>query len=128
MPGNLVYIADDEAEIASLIQEVLTDAGYEVVSSRDGASLLERLDERVPDLILLDINMPGLSGWDVRRRLHDDARTADVPVIAVTAQGGASIETSAIQTLGFAGFLRKPFRLDELVARVEGALAAKTAV
>lgn len=125
MSGNLVYIADDEPDIAGLIQEVLTDAGYEVVASSDGQSLLDKLDDRVPDLILLDINMPGLSGWDVRRRLHDDARTTQVPVIAVTAQGGQTIETSALQTLKFADFLRKPFKLDDLLARVDGALSPK---
>lgn len=116
----LVYIADDEPELASLLCETLTDAGHEVLASGDGRSLLEKVGLRVPDVILLDINMPGLSGWEVKRALAE--RGVQAPVIAVTAQGGAATETSALGTLGFAGFVRKPFRLAEIVDSVERAL------
>lgn len=116
----LVYVADDEPELAALLHETLLDAGHEVVTSPDGASLLAKVEERAPDLILLDINMPGLSGWDVRKELL--ARGVPAPVIAVTAQGGRSTEVSALSTLQFAGFVRKPFRLAEVLDAVDGAL------
>lgn len=116
----LVYVADDEPELVSLLAETLTDAGHEVVTSHDGASLLAKVADRAPDLILLDINMPGLSGWDVRKALLE--RHIEAPVIAVTAQGGQSTEVSALSTLQFAGFVRKPFKLVEVLDAVDGAL------
>lgn len=118
---TLVYVADDEPELASLLAETLLDAGYEVVTAQDGKGLLEKVDQKAPDLILLDINMPGLSGWEVRRKLLEKGVKA--PVIAVTAQGGQSTETSALSTLQFAGFVRKPFKLVEVIDAVEGALS-----
>lgn len=116
----LVYVADDESDLADLLAETLTDAGHEVLTSHDGVSLLSKVAQRAPDVILLDINMPGMNGWEVRRELA--ARGVGAPVIAVTAQGGASTEHSALETLQFAGFVRKPFRLAEVILAVEGAL------
>lgn len=116
----LVYVADDEPELASLLAETLQDAGHEVVTSANGHMLLDRVAERAPDVILLDINMPGLSGWEVRKALL--SRGVHAPVIAVTAQGGASTEMSALGTLQFAGFVRKPFKLVEVLGAVEDAL------
>jgi DNA-binding response OmpR family regulator len=116
----LVYVADDEPELAELLSETLTDAGHEVVTAHDGATLLANVERKAPDVILLDINMPGLSGWDVRRKLLE--RKVESPVIAVTAQGGTSTEVSALSTLQFAGFVRKPFKLVEVLNAVDGAL------
>lgn len=125
---TLVYVADDEPDLADMLREMLTDAGYEVDASPDGPTLLQRAGEKRPDLILLDINMPGMTGWDVKKRLEESPALAGVPVIAVTAQGGPSIETSAMLTLRFAEFVRKPFRLAELLEKVDRALAAQTDV
>lgn len=116
----LVYVADDEPELAALLAETLVDAGHEVLTSPDGSALLEKVAKKAPDLILLDINMPGLSGWEVRRELLD--RGVEAPVIAVTAQGGQSTELSALSTLQFAGFVRKPFKLVEVLDAVDSAL------
>lgn len=116
----LVYVADDEPELASLLAETLQDAGHEVVTSANGHMLLEKVTQQAPDVILLDINMPGLSGWEVRKELL--TRGIAAPVIAVTAQGGASTELSALSTLKFAGFVRKPFRLAQVLDAVEDAL------
>lgn len=127
MSKPLVYVADDEPELASILQEMLEDAGYHVNASPDGHTLLGKVGEQRPDLILLDINMPGMSGWEVKQRLQEDPRARDVPVIAVTAQGGASIETSALRTLAFADFVRKPFKMKDLLGAVERALHAKDA-
>jgi CheY-like chemotaxis protein len=121
----LVYVADDEPELASMLSEMLADAGYEVQASPDGAGLLARVAAHRPDLILLDINMPGMTGWDVKRKLEEDPASARIPVIAVTAQGGLTIETSALKTLHFTDFVRKPFKMAELLKSVEAALAAQ---
>lgn len=119
----LVYVADDEPELALMLKEMLEDAGHACVTASDGAALLERVAEARPDLVLLDINMPGMSGWDVKRELDARPDSHGVPVIAVTAQGGASIETSALRTLHFTDFVRKPFRMADLLKTVDAALA-----
>lgn len=111
-----VSIVDDEARIRELLGEVLTEEGHEVHTYPHGRAFLEDVANRKPDLVLLDINMPGVNGWQVKERLDDDLDMADVPVVAITAQGGPSLETSAREGLGFEGFLRKPFELDELLA------------
>ncbi|MDX1612420.1 MAG: response regulator, partial [Candidatus Thermoplasmatota archaeon] len=95
---------------------------YHVSPFSSGDALLEGLSEGTPDLILLDINMPGHSGWEVRGMLKDRQDTANVPVIAVTAQGGSSIEQSARETLEFTDYLRKPFKMADLWNTVETAL------
>ncbi len=119
----LVYIVDDEPELRELLREALTSEGYEVETLWNGNELLNRVEERHPNLILLDITMPGLSGWVVQKRLTTNEATRDIPVIAVTARGGPSVEASARRTLHFADFVRKPFSLDDLLARVQAALA-----
>lgn len=119
---SLVYVADDEPDLTALLKEALEDAGHSVVAAPDGATLLANVAREKPDLILLDINMPGLTGWDVRRKLLEGPETADIPVIAVTAQGGSSVETSATQTLKFTAFVRKPFNLLDLLGKVDDAL------
>lgn len=123
---TLVYVADDESDLADMLTEMLTDAGYDVNASPDGATLLQKVAAKRPDLILLDINMPGMTGWDVKARLDANPQFAGIPVIAVTAQGGQSIETSAMRTLHFADFVRKPFKMMDLLEKVDGALKARS--
>lgn len=110
----LVCVVDDEEGIRSLIGDVLESEGHRVETFHDGESFLAfRADER-PDLVFLDINMPGLSGWEVQRRLAEDP-DCDATVVAVTARGGESVRTSAGEGPGFDGYLRKPFDLDTLL-------------
>lgn len=117
-----IYVADDEADILDILDEALATEGHDVETFFDGEALLERVRQDRPDLILLDINMPGPSGWDVRRELRKDPETADVPVIAVTARGGDGVEGSARDALEFTDYIRKPFRLPEVLERVEAVL------
>lgn len=114
-----VFVVDDEPDLRELLSEALTADGYTVTTFPDGESLFSGFGDDLPDAILLDINMPGMSGWDVIERLRADPTTAEIPVIAVTARGGGGIERSAQDGLGFASFVRKPFRLDELTAALE---------
>lgn len=117
-----VYVVDDEPELRQLLKEALEAEGYTVEAFPDGPSLLKALEDQAPDALLLDINLPGLTGWDIKERLDDDPRTAGIPVIAVTARGGPSVERSAKEGLGFAGFVQKPFRLEQLLGAVDGVL------
>lgn len=118
-----VFVVDDEPDLRELLSEALAADGYTVTTFPDGESLLSGFDDDdLPDAILLDINMPGMSGWDVIERLRADPVTAKIPVIAVTARGGGGIERSAKDGLGFANFVRKPFRLDDLTATLESSI------
>jgi len=106
----LVYVADDEPELASMISEMLSDAGYAVNASPDGATLLRKVGEKRPDLILLDINMPGMTGLEMLPKVK--AERPNVPVIMITAYGDETTVKRASE-LGAAGLLPKPidFRL-----------------
>lgn len=122
MRKTLVYVADDEPAVLAMMRDVLERANYEVAAVPDGTALLAIVEQRKPDVILLDIAMPGLSGWEVQRRLREQPGTAGIPVVAVTAYGGPAVEGSALVTLGFVGFLRKPFPMARLLGAVEEAL------
>lgn len=114
-PGRRVSVVDDEPRIRTLIREVMEEEGHEVQTYADGTSFLSKAQQAPPDLVVLDINLPRMSGWEVKQNLDEDEDLAGTPVIAVTAQGGRSVETSAREGLDFDGFLRKPFKLDELL-------------
>jgi CheY-like chemotaxis protein len=122
MNPKRVYVADDEPELLAATLALLNAYGYEAVGAPDGAALLDLVRRRPPDVILLDILMPGPNGWEVQRRLREDTSLGNVPVIAISAQGGKSVEASALNTLGFAAFLRKPFGTEDLFATLEGVL------
>lgn len=117
-----VFVVDDEEDILEILGEALEAEGHEVETFESGDRLLDRMGEVRPDLVLLDITMPGLSGWDVRRELRKDPETSEVPVVAVTARVGDGVEGSARDALDFADYIRKPFRLPDLLDRVEAVL------
>lgn len=110
-----ILVVEDHQPTARMIEDVLRDAGYAVVhcAGPDAPILARRLR---PALILLDINMPGMNGVEVRRHLRADARTAPIPVIATSA--GASLRASLAE-MDVNDFLLKPFNVDDLLLRVE---------
>jgi len=119
---SLICVVDDEDGLRSLIQEALEMEGHQVEDFPDGESFLDFARQRRPDLVFLDINMRGLNGWEVQQQMAEDPQLADAAVVAVTAQGGASVEASAEEGLGFDGYIRKPFELDELLRAARSTL------
>lgn len=117
----LICVVDDEDGIRSLIKEALELEGHNVEDFPDGESFLAFAEREHPDLVFLDINMDGLSGWEVQQEISEDPDLSSTAVVAVTAQGGRSVEASAQEGLGFDGYIRKPFELEELLdaARTE---------
>src|SRR5438067_10101919 len=81
-----VLVADDDAAIRRLHTDILQGAGYEVTLAADGIDALARVEERLPDIVLLDLEMPRLSGYEVCRRLKADPRTRFVPVMILTGE------------------------------------------
>jgi diguanylate cyclase (GGDEF)-like protein len=116
-----VLVADDDSATRTLIDMALQDAGYDCVLAADGQSALKQARAIRPDLIVLDVGMPLLSGDDVHRELRRDPRTRYIPVVFVTAKRTTG-EMAARLRNGADDYIAKPFDIDELVARIASAL------
>jgi two-component system, OmpR family, alkaline phosphatase synthesis response regulator PhoP len=112
-----VLVVDDEKDLVDLITYNLTRNGYEVLSSGTGDGALAMAARHAPDLILLDLMLPGMDGTEVARRLKSDSQTSDIPVIMLTAKGE---ETDVVVglTLGADDYVTKPFSMKILLARI----------
>lgn len=115
----LIYIVEDEPELREILTEALGHIGYEIKAAPDGKTLLDYVTKERPDLILMDIGLPDMTGWDLQRTLQEDAAMRGVPVIAVTGYGGAALEQTALKTLHFADYIRKPYSLADLMNRID---------
>ena len=128
-PGHArrrILVADDDADILELVALRLTKAGYEVLKAADGEAALAQAIEHLPDLAVLDVMMPGLSGHEVTGRLRALERTAGVPVILLTARVQDSDVARGYQA-GADDYMEKPFRPQDLLARVEALLGPAAA-
>jgi two-component system phosphate regulon response regulator PhoB len=116
-----ILVIEDEADIAEVLRLNLTAEGYAVVLAADGPGGLASARELSPDLVLLDLMLPGLSGLEVCRQLRADAGTAHMPIVMVTARGRESDVVLGLG-LGADDYITKPFRIAELQARVQAQL------
>ena len=113
-----VLVVDDEAPLRELIVVTLGDS-FECEEAADGETALAAIRERPPDLVLLDVMLPGLSGIDVLRELRADPALGDVRVVVVSAWQGPEDIAAALES-GADGFLEKPFRVDDLASVAHG--------
>jgi len=113
-----VLVVDDDADIRGLVRELLERAGYEVLESSNGREGLRTLYSTSPDLVLLDVSMPELDGWQTLERIRD---VSDVPVVMLTARA-AELEKVRGLKAGADDYVTKPFGRQELLARVEAHL------
>lgn len=109
----LVLVVDDNAENLLLVQATLESAGFEVCAASGGHSMFECLKEREPQVILMDIQMPGMDGWMLTKRLKQNQATTHIPVIALTAYGRPGDDERA-KEIGFVEVVQKPFSTREL--------------
>src|SRR6266853_315335 len=123
MPEKILVV-DDVAVNVKLLADLLAVKGYAVVTAASGAEALEKIDKEQPGLVLLDVMMPGMSGYDVCRKLRQNTATAMLPVIMVTALDPAQERVKGIEA-GAADFLTKPINQPELLARVKSLLRVK---
>ena len=116
-----VLIVDDEKDIVDLVAYNLGRNGYETITAGDGNDALENAAKNAPDLIILDLMLPGIDGTEVARRLKSDSRTTNIPIIMLTAKGE---ETDVVVglTLGADDYVTKPFSMKVLLARVGSVL------
>jgi adenylate cyclase len=119
-----ILVVDDTPQNIKVLDAILSPRGYRVVTARSGAEALQKVRDEAPDLVLLDILMPGMSGYEVAQRLRADPATGVLPIVMVTALGAQEEKVKAIEA-GADDFLTKPVNQLELLARVKSLLRIK---
>jgi type II secretory ATPase GspE/PulE/Tfp pilus assembly ATPase PilB-like protein/CheY-like chemotaxis protein len=119
-----VLLVDDEDSLRKVMRDLLEREGYVVTEARDGVQALDQVDRVGPDIIVLDLNLPGLDGYGVLSHLRSRPATASIPVIVLTAKGDEDNEVRVFE-LGADDFLTKPFRARALSARLEAVLGRR---
>jgi type II secretory ATPase GspE/PulE/Tfp pilus assembly ATPase PilB-like protein/CheY-like chemotaxis protein len=119
-----VLLVDDEDTLRRVMRDLLEREGYRVAEARDGVEALDEVDRRAPDIIVLDLNLPGMDGYTVLSKLRSRPTTKSVPIIVLTAKGDEDNEVRVFE-LGADDFLTKPFRARALSARLEAVLARR---
>lgn len=117
-PGKHILIVDDYADALDIWEIYLTAAGYRVSTAIDGASAIAKAHQLLPDLIVLDLELPGISGFEAARALRSDAETADIPLIAATGYSHLR-QLDLAREVGFDAVVVKPCDPDMLIAEIE---------
>jgi DNA-binding response OmpR family regulator len=126
-PTKKILVVDDEADILHFLELVLRERGYDVLTASSGRQAVELARDARPDLVLLDIMMPQMDGWEVLKLLRVDEITAGIPVAMVSARTDPKDRVQGLQE-GAADYICKPFALDDLLAKVDAIFAhVKTA-
>ena len=112
-----ILLAEDEPHIARLVTFKLERVGYDVRWAKDGGEALEMFQNFIPNLVLLDVMMPIMDGFEVLKKIREDDRLSDIPVIMLSAKGQTSDVEKGFD-LGSDDYIVKPFQPDELVARI----------
>ncbi|WFB34817.1 hybrid sensor histidine kinase/response regulator [Kiritimatiellota bacterium B12222] len=120
-----ILLVDDNPTNIDVLYNFLADVGYEVLVAEDGISALERVSFVKPDLILLDVMMPHVDGFEVCRKLQEDEETRNIPVIFITALGSVEDKITGFQS-GGVDYVTKPFQNDEILARIRNHLELRS--
>jgi len=123
---SLILIVEDNEKNLKLVRDVLQVKGYETLEAGTGEEGLKIARARMPALILMDIQLPGMSGIDALKALRAESATAAIPVVAITASVMQQ-DRQQIMSAGFNGFIEKPINLRSFLDTVQKALQAKTA-
>ncbi|MBU1125720.1 MAG: response regulator [Candidatus Omnitrophica bacterium] len=114
-----ILVVDDEPHIVMLVQSRLMAEGYDVVTSSDGQDALEKVRQSKPDLIILDLSLPVMDGFQVCSALRADSVTAAIPIVMLTAHRDAQDITKATE-LGAVSYVQKPFKAEILLGIIQG--------
>ena len=115
---SLVLVVDDFADNREMYSEYLSYSGFEVIEARTGKEAIEAAQARMPDIIIMDLSLPVMDGWEATRRLKADERTRRIPVVALTGHALAGHSKGA-RDAGCDSFLAKPCLPDQLVAEIK---------
>lgn len=111
-----ILVVDDLADNLFLLKTILESEGYTVDVASNGKAALDKVQSVLPDLMLLDVMMPDMTGYEVTQRIRQSDRLSSIPIVLITAHDEASLDQG--QAVGADGFIRKPIDFDELLARV----------
>lgn len=120
-PNPRILVVDDERDLAELLSYNLRKRGFDVSVALDGREALHKASQQKPDIMLLDVMLPGLSGIEVAERLREDPSTADIPIVMLTARTSEHDELSGL-SVGADDYISKPFSIEVVVARLEAVL------
>jgi twitching motility two-component system response regulator PilH len=112
-----VLVVDDAPVDSQNLQRIFADAGWVVIAAANGQEAIAKAKSEVPDLIMMDVNMPGLDGFSATRQLMQDPSTKGIPVVFVTAKDQKADRVFA-QMLGAKGFVTKPYTADDILSNV----------
>jgi two-component system cell cycle response regulator DivK len=115
--GTLVLVVDDYQDAREMYAEYLTFSGFRVAEAANGADAVQQAIDLSPDIILMDLSLPGMDGWEATRRIKLDARTKHIPIIALTGHALPGVSTSA-KDAGCDAFIIKPCLPDAVVSEV----------
>jgi len=121
MPNERILVVEDEQAIVEIVSQALKRHGFDVTTANDGDTALDMAYSLRPDLIILDIMLPRMDGWEVCRRLKSEAETKNIPIIMLTARREERDVVEGLE-LGADDYMKKPFSLAELMARVKALL------
>lgn len=121
-PRPLILIVEDQVDLRQLYVEQLLLSGFDVIEAANGADAITSTSAQFPDVVLMDLSLPIVDGWEATRRLKTDPRTAHIPVVALTAHDGAG-ELQRATTAGCDWFVPKPCPPDTLIAEIRRVLA-----
>jgi type II secretory ATPase GspE/PulE/Tfp pilus assembly ATPase PilB-like protein/CheY-like chemotaxis protein len=124
--GATVLLVEDEDQLRRVMKDLLQREGYRVAEARDGIQALDEVDRFAPDVIILDLNLPGIDGYSVLTQLRSRPATRDIPIMVLTAKGDEDNEVRVFE-LGADDFVTKPFRARSLTARIEAVLGRRRA-
>jgi two-component system response regulator VicR len=123
--ANKIMVVDDEPDVVDLVKLVLESDGFGVVTAYSGKEALEKIDREMPDLVLLDIMMPQMDGWEVYSRIRANPRTKDIPVAMLTAKSQSIDKMIGLHVVKVDDYITKPFGRSELLERVKRILKEK---
>ena len=127
-PKRTIICVEDEPEMVDLIRLILTRKGFEVLGAGTGAEGLELIRKISPNLVLLDLMMPDMDGWEVYQQMKTDVTTRDIPVIVVTAKAQSIDKVLGLHIAKVDAYVAKPFSPQELLTSVENVLSRKRAL
>ena len=125
-PSDNILVVDDSPDNVFLIQTILEEEGYTVSTAKDGPSALADIEKSPPHIILLDVMMPGMDGFEVTHRIRQNTKLSFIPILLITAYDQPSVAQGL--DMGADDFIRKPVEVDELLARVRALLRLKHSV
>ena len=125
MPPIKVLHIDDKPEMIEMIRIILSKAGYEVTGATDGKSGLKALDTLMPDVVLLDLMMPDIDGWEVFRLIKANPKTAHIPVVVLTARAQSIDKVLGLHIAKVDDYITKPFNQVQVLDSLKRVLAAQ---